>query len=78
MMLNKDFSIVDYQKSEDENKAIQKLVEHRDMKLMVKEMGEIHGIKIESTEGNSHLGDFSYSKEDEPKIISLFDRYLKD
>ena len=28
-MMYNDFSIVDYQKSEDENKAIQKLAEHR-------------------------------------------------
>lgn len=39
-MMYNDFSIVDYQKSEDENKAIQKLAEHRDIKLMVKEIGE--------------------------------------
>ena len=77
-MLNKDFSIVDYQKSEDENKAIQKLAEHRDMKLMVKEIGKKHGIEIQSTEGNSHLGDFSYLMKDEKKIISLLDMYLKD
>lgn len=64
-MMYNDFSIVDYQKSEDENKAIQKLAEHRDIKLMVKEIGEKYGIDIQSTEGNSHLGDFSYPKEDE-------------
>ena len=33
-MMYNNFSIVDYQKSEDENKAIQKLTEHRDIKLM--------------------------------------------
>ena len=44
--MNYNFSIVDYQKSEDENKAIQKLAEHRDMKLMVKEIGEEYGIDI--------------------------------
>ena len=73
-----NFSIVDYQKSEDENKAIQKLAEHRDIKLMVKEIGETYGIDIQSTEGNSHLRDFSYSKEDEPEIISILEGYLKD
>ena len=73
-MMYNNFSIVDYQKSEDENKAIQKLAEHRD----VKEIGEKYGIDIQSTEGNSHLGDFSYSKEDEQKLISILDRYLKD
>ena len=71
-------SIVDYQKSEDENKAIQKLAEHRDMKLMVKEIGEKHGIEILSTEGNSHMGDFSYPKKDKQKLISILDSYLKD
>ena len=59
-MMYNNFSIVDYQKSEDENKAIQKLAEHRDIKLMVKEIGEKYGIDIQSTEENSHLGDFSY------------------
>ena len=39
--MNYNFSIVDYQKSEDENKAIQKLAEHRDIKLMVKEIGAV-------------------------------------
>ena len=73
-----NFSIVDYQKSEDENKAIQKLAEHRDIKLMVKEIGEENGIDIQSTEGNSHLGDFSYPKEDEQTLIAILDRYLKD
>ncbi len=72
------YSIVDYQKSEDENKAIQKLAEHRDMKLMVKEIGEKHGIKILSTEGNSHMGDFSYPKKDKQNLISILDSYLKD
>ena len=61
--MNYNFSIVDYQKSEDENKAIQKLAEHRDIKLMVKEIGEEYGIDIQSTEGNSHLGDFIEDKE---------------
>ena len=69
-------SIVDYQKSEDENKAIQKLAEHRDMKLMVKEIGEKHGIEIKSTEGNSHMGDFSYPKEDEQNLISILNSLL--
>ena len=63
---------------EDENKAIQKPAEHRDIKLMVKEIGEKHGIDIQSAEGNSHLGDFSYPKEDEQKLIAILDRYLKD
>lgn len=71
------FSIVDYQKSEDENRAIQKLTEHRDMKLMVKEIGEKHGIEILSTEGNSHMGDFSYPKKYKQKLISILDSYLK-
>ena len=77
-MMYNNFSIVDYQKSEDENKPIQKLAEHRDIKLMVKEIGEKYGIDIQSIEGNSHLGDFSYPKEDEQKLIAILDRYLKD
>ena len=52
--------------------------EHRPIKLMVKEIGEKYGIDIQSTEGNSHLGDFSYPKEDEQKLIAILDRYLKD
>jgi len=59
-------------------KLFKKLAEHRDMKLMVNEIGEKHGIKIQSTEGNSHLGDFSYPKEDEQKLISILDSYLID
>lgn len=81
-MIYNDFSsivsIVVPQKSEDEDKAIKKLEEHRDIKLMVKEIGEKYGIDIQSTEGNSHLGDFSYPKEDEPKLIAILDRILKD
>ena len=69
-------SIVDYQKSEDENRAIQKLAEHRDIKLMVKEIGEKFGIEIRSTEGNSHMGDFSYPKEDEQNLISILNSLL--
>ena len=72
------YSIVDCQKSEDENRAIQKLAEHRDIKLMVKEIGEKFGIEIRSTEGNSHMGDFSYPKKDKQKLISILDSYLKD
>lgn len=45
---------------------------------MVKEIGEKYGIDIQSTEGNSHLGDFIYPKEDEQKLIFILDRYLKD
>ena len=59
-MMYNDFSIVDYQKSEDENKAIQKLAEHRDIKLMVKEIGEKYGIDIQSTEGNSHSVSYTH------------------
>ena len=40
--------------------------------------GEKYGVDIQSTEGNSHLGDFSYPKEDEQKLIAILDRYLKD
>ena len=40
--------------------------------------GKKYGIDIQSTEGNSHLGDFSYPKEDEQKLIAILDRYLKD
>ena len=76
--MHNNFCIVDYQKSEDENKAIQKLAEHRDIKLMVKEIGEKYGIDIQSTEGNSNLGDFSYPKECEKKLISILDSYLKN
>lgn len=70
------YSIVDCQKSEDENRAIQKLAEHRDIKLMVKEIGEKFGIEIRSTEGNSHMGDFSYPKEDEQNLISILNSLL--
>ena len=80
-MIYNDFSsiaIVVPQKSEDEDKAIQKLEEHKNIKLMVKEIGEKYGIDIQSTEGNSHLGDFSYPKEDEQKLIAILDRILKD
>lgn len=66
----------DVEKSE--TKALRKSVEHGDMKLMVKEIGEKHGIEIKPTEGNSHLGDFIYRKEDEQKLISILDSYLKD
>ena len=76
--MNNNFCIVDYHKSEDENKAIQKLAEHRDIKLMVKEIGVEYGIDIQSTEGNSHLGDFSYPKECEDNLISILDSYLKN
>ena len=70
------YSIVDCQKSEDENRAIQKLAEHRDIKLMVKEIGEKFGIEIRSTEGNSHMGDFSYPNEDEQNLISILNSLL--
>lgn len=45
---------------------------------MVKEIGEKHGIDIQSAEGNSHLDDLRYPKEDEKKLISILDSYLKD
>ena len=45
---------------------------------MVKEIGEEYGIDIQSTEGNSHLGDFSYPKECEENLISILDSYLKN
>jgi len=71
-----EFCMVDYRKSEDENKAIQKQAEHRDIKLMVKEIGEKYGIEILSTEGNSHRGDFSYPKKNKQYLISILDNYL--
>ena len=52
--------------------------DHGDIKLMVKEIGEKYGIDIQSTEGDSHLGGFSYPKEDEQKLIAILDKYLKD
>lgn len=57
---------------------MKRMSERRDIELMVKEIGEKHGIDIQSTEGNSHLGDFSYPKEDEQKLIAILDSYLKD
>lgn len=55
-----------------------KLSEHRDIKRMVKEIGEKHGIDIQSTEGNSHFGDLRYPKKDEQKLIAILDKYLKE
>ena len=52
--------------------------EHSDIKQMLKEIGEEHGIDIQFTEGKSQLGDFSYPKEDEQKLIAILDSYLKD
>ena len=70
---------------EDEKKTIlstenliKELQAGEDLKLMIKEIGEKHGIDIKSAEGNSHSGDFSYPKEDEQKLISILDAYLKD
>ena len=57
---------------------MKRMSERRDIELMVKEIGEKHGIDIQPTEGNSHLGDFSYPKEDEQKLIAILDSYLKD
>lgn len=57
---------------------MKRMSERRDIELMVKEIGKKHGIDIQSTEGDSHLGDFSYPKEDEQKLIAILDSYLKD
>ena len=62
---------------EDEDKMIAKLVEHRDIKFMVKEIGLLHDIKVESTVGNDSNGDFMYPKESEKKLIGVLDKYLK-
>ena len=43
---------------EDEDRMIAKLEEHRDMKLMVKEIGELYGIEVTSTVDNDPNGDF--------------------
>lgn len=59
------------------NKKTSKSDNVKDITEMVKEIGEKHEIDIQFTEGNSHLGDLSYPKEDEQKLISILDSYLK-
>ena len=56
----------------------QKLADREDINLMVKEIGEKHGIDIQPIEGKSHSGGFRYPKEDEQKLIAILDKYLKD
>lgn len=72
------FTGTDGNRSGDENKVIQKPTDYGDINLMFKEICDKIGIKIQSTEVNSHPGDFSYNKEDEQKLIDVLDSYLKD
>jgi len=58
-------------------KSISRLSKNRDMKLMVKDICEKHGIEIISNDGNSHKDDLRYSEKDKQKLISILDSYLK-
>lgn len=63
-------------KMEDEDRMIKKLKEHRDMKLMVREIGELSGIDVRSTVDNDSRGDFCYPKDEEDNLICALDRFL--
>ena len=60
----------------DEDKMIQKLEEHRDLTILAEKIGELEGIKVTPTKGNSSNGDFKYKEEDEEKLIEAFDKHL--
>ena len=61
---------------EDEDRMIAKLEEHREIKLMVKEIGELYGIEVTSTVDNDPNGDFLYPEEQERQLIDALDRFL--
>ena len=61
---------------EDEDRMIAKLAEHRDMKLMVKEIAELYNIGVMSTIDNDPNGDFIYLEAQEEQLISALDRFL--
>ncbi|SFB13695.1 hypothetical protein [Selenomonas ruminantium] len=65
-------------KQEDEDRKIQKLEEHRDMKKMVLEIGKAEGIDIQSTYGDDPNGDFVFAEEDKEKLEYALDKYLYD
>ncbi|TOL18135.1 hypothetical protein CGI04_13725 [Vibrio parahaemolyticus] len=61
---------------EDEDKMIKKLVEHRDAKLFIIEVGKLHDIDVTSTVDGDPKGDFKYPKEKEEQLIAAIDKYL--
>ena len=65
-------------KISDEDKMIKKLVEHRNAKNMVIEIGQANNINVTATDGNDPKGDFCYDSADHDKLVKCLDEYLLD
>lgn len=63
-------------KMKDEDKKIQKLVEHRDIVDLAVEVGEVNNINVERTEGDDPRGDFRFPSNQTQELIDAFDKYL--
>lgn len=61
---------------EDEDKKIRKLEEHKQTKLLVKDIADLIGVTVQSTENDDSNGDFVYEKKDAVTLIKGLDKYL--
>lgn len=60
----------------DENRMINKLVEHRELKYLVRDIGKLNNINVEETVGNDTKGDFYYPLDKEEKLLASIDEFL--
>ena len=66
----------DSENVKDEDKKIQKLIEHRDIVDFAVEAGEVNNINVERTEGDDPRGDFRFPTNQTQKLIEVLDKYL--
>lgn len=60
----------------DEEKMIETLTTHLELKKLVIEIAKKANIKVEDTKNNDPKGDFVYCKKDKEKLIKVLDKFL--
>ncbi len=60
----------------DEDRQIKKLEEHRDLKKLFLEIGQLNGIEVKPTTNNDKDGDFVYPSDQHETYIEGLDVYL--
>lgn len=63
---------------EDEDRKIEKLQQHRDMKMMIINIGKSAGIDISSTYDDDSRGDFRFPLKNRSDLEKAIDKYLGD
>lgn len=62
---------------EDEDRKIEKLEEHKRLKLLILKIAENEGVQVKSTYNDDSNGDFVFDENDVDSLKAALDKHLK-